>query len=88
MTTGTVTTRDQIVSHLKDLLRRQKQVKIDVDAIGMDTRLDRLGFDSLSILDFMYDVEDHFKVRIEIADLVRLERVQNLIDYLEARLAG
>lgn len=81
-------TREQIVTNLKDLLRRQKQVKIDVNAIAMDTRLDRLGFDSLSILDFMYDVEDYFKVRIEIADLVRLERVQDLISYLEARLAG
>ena len=80
--------RDEIVANLKDLLRRQKQVKIDVDAIAMDTRLDRIGFDSLSILDFMYDVEDHFKVRIEIADLVRLERVKDLIDYLHARLTG
>jgi acyl carrier protein len=60
MTTGTVTSREQIVTNLKDLLRCQKQVKIDVDAVSMDTRLDRLGFDSLSILDFMYDVEDHF----------------------------
>jgi acyl carrier protein len=88
MTTGTVTSREQIVTNLKDLLRCQKQVKIDVDAVSMDTRLDRLGFDSLSILDFMYDVEDHFKIRIEIADLVRLERVQDLIDYLETRLGG
>ncbi len=80
--------RDQIVSGLKDLLRGQKQVKVDVNAIDFATRLDRLGFDSLSILDFMYDVEDHFKVRMEIADLVRLQTVQDLIRYLEGKLAG
>lgn len=81
-------TRDQIVVGLKDLLKRQKQVKVDVDSIDLATRLDRVGFDSLSILDFMYDVEDYFKVRMEIADLVRLQTVQDLIQYLEGKFAG
>jgi acyl carrier protein len=88
MTSGLIMTRDQIVVGLKDLLRRQKQVKVDVDSIDLATRLDRVGFDSLSILDFMYDVEDHFKVRMEIADLVRLQTVQDLIQYLEGKFAG
>ena len=81
-------TRDQIVAVLKDLLRQQKQVKIDADAISLESRLDQIGFDSLSILDFMYDVEDRFRVRMEIADLVRLQHVKDLIEYLEGKLAG
>lgn len=81
-------TRDQIVAALKDLLRQQKQVKIDADAISLESRLDQIGFDSLSILDFMYDVEDRFRVRMEIADLVRLQHVKDLIEYLEGKLAG
>lgn len=81
-------TRDQIVSVLRDLLRQQKQVKIDADSVSLDSRLDRIGFDSLSILDFMYDVEDRFKVRMEIADLVRMQQVNDLITYLEGKLAG
>ena len=81
-------TRDQIISVLRDLLRQQKQVKIDADSVSLDSRLDRIGFDSLSILDFMYDVEDRFKVRMEIADLVRMQQVNDLITYLEGKLAG
>lgn len=80
--------RDEIVRGLTDLLTRQEQVKIDVSAISEDTRIDGVGFDSISILDFIYDVEDRFRVRTEIADLVGMERVGDLIDYLEARLAG
>jgi acyl carrier protein len=88
MTIGTLMTRDQIAEVLKELLRQQKQVKIDIDSVSLDSRLDRIGFDSLSILDFMYDVESRFKTRIEIADLVRMHHVKDLIEYLEGKLAG
>ena len=80
--------RDEIVVGLRDLLTRQEQVKVDVSSITENTRLDRIGFDSISILDFIYDVEDRFRVQTEIADLVAMERVSDLIDYLEVRLAG
>jgi acyl carrier protein len=79
--------RTEIVAGLRELLTRQQQIKVDVNAIAEDTRLDRIGFDSISILDFIYDVENRFEVQTEIADLVRKERVKDLIDYLEKRLA-
>ena len=80
--------RDEIVRGLRELLTRQAGVKVDVSAITEDTRIDRIGFDSISILDFIYDVEDRFRIQTEIADLVEMERVRDLIDYLEARLVG
>ena len=80
--------RDQIISSLKELLRQQKQLKADIDALNENTALAEVGFDSISILDFIYDVEGRFNVRTEIADLVRMERVKDLIDYLEKKLPG
>lgn len=80
--------RDQIIAGLKELLRQQKQIKTDADALTEDTRLNQVGFDSISILDFMYDVESRFNVRTEIADLVRMERVKDLVDHLQARMGG
>jgi len=80
--------RPEIISVLKELLRSQKQVKVDIDGLGETTSLSEVGFDSISILDFMYDVESRFNVRTEIADLVRMERVKDLIDHLERKLAG
>ena len=80
--------RPEIIAGLKDLLRQQKQLKVEVEAIGEDTRLSQIGFDSISILDFIYDVESRFKVPTEITDLVRMERVKDLIDHLEGKLAG
>jgi acyl carrier protein len=81
-------TREQIVDVLRELLARQEQLKVSVDAITLDSRIDQLGFDSLSVLDFVYDMENRFKVPIEIADLVALERVDELVEYLRRKLAA
>jgi len=81
-------TKEEIVSALRDLLRKQKQLKVDVDTIQLDTRFDQIGFDSLSILDFMYDVENRFNVVPEMADLVRMQKVSDLIEYLHARIGA
>jgi acyl carrier protein len=79
--------RDQITDTLKSLLRQQDKIKIDVNSIGEETRIDRIGFDSISILDFMYEVENRFNTRMEVADLVRMEVVRDLIDHLQGKLA-
>ena len=79
---ASIMTKDEIASVLRELLRQQKQIKVDVNAIAPESRFDHLGFDSLSILDFMYDVESRFGVIPEAAELVRMQRVSELIDYL------
>lgn len=81
-------TRDDTISTLKELLLQQKQIKVDIEAISPESRLDKVGFDSLSILDFMYDVESRFNVQIPVAELVKMERVSDLIEYLAARAKG
>jgi acyl carrier protein len=75
---------------LKELLARpQKGVspKVDVSAITGGTRIDEIGLDSLVTLDFLYDVETRFQIQIEITDLVALDRVSDLVAYIEAKRA-
>ena len=75
-------TKEEIIHELRALLRQQKQIKMDIDGIGTDTRFDQIGFDSLSILDFMYEVEDRFGSIPDMAELVTMQKVSDLIDYL------
>lgn len=75
-------TNEDIISELRELLRKQKQLKVDIDGIEADTRFDQIGFDSLSILDFMYEVENRFGAFPEMAELVKMQKVSDLIDYL------
>ena len=73
---------------LRELLGRPQQgvmPKIDVAAITGATRIDEIGLDSLAVLDFIYDVEDRFQIQIEIADLVALDRVTDLVAYVDAK---
>ena len=79
--------RDEIGRALRDLLERQEEIDVDIESITEDTRIDGIGFNSLSILDFMYEVETRFGVPMEVADLVEMEVVRDLIDHLEAKLA-
>lgn len=80
--------RDQIISRLRALLQKQTEFKGDVNAIQEETLIDQMGFDSISILDFMYDIEADFNVQTEVADLVKMEKVKDLIDYLTGKLAN
>lgn len=77
-------TKEEIISELRELLRKQKQLKTDIDAIGVETRFDQIGFDSLSILDFMYEVENKFGTFPEMSELVKMQKVDDLVDFLAA----
>lgn len=79
-------THDDILAGLKELLQRHKQIKADPAALTLDTRIDQIGFDSLSILDFIYDIEDRFRIQTQMAELVGMTTVGDLIRYVEARL--
>ena len=79
--------RDEIAHALRELLERQEELDVDLDAITEDTRIDGIGFNSLSILDFMYEIENRFGVPMEVGDLVEMEVVRDLIDHLEAKLS-
>lgn len=81
-------TREQIIARLKALLQKQAEFKGDINAIHEDTQIDQMGFDSISILDFMYDIEADFSVQTEVADLVKMQHVKDLVDYLAGKLAA
>jgi acyl carrier protein len=73
---------------LKGLLGRPQpgvKPKIDVAAITGATRIDEIGLDSLAVMDFVYDVEDRFQIQIGIMDLVALDRVSDLVAYVDAK---
>lgn len=74
--------QQETINELRELLRTQKQLKTDIDAITLDTRFDQIGFDSLSILDFMYEVESRFGTFPEMAELVKMQTVSDLVDFL------
>jgi len=77
-------TREQITLALRELIAQQNRVR--VEGLTEDTRINDVGFDSLSVLDFMYDMENRFNLRLEVNEMVELDRIRDLIDLLERKL--
>ena len=81
-------TREEILIKLRHCMKQSSQEHIDWDAVTEDSTIDSLGFDSLSMLDLIYDIQQEFALEFEAEDLVSVETVGALVAFLEERLAA
>jgi acyl carrier protein len=58
---------------------------IDWDSIGGDASIQSLGFDSLTLLDLAYDIQQEFNADFEAEELVGVDTVGALADLLESK---
>ena len=79
--------RDELRSALTELMASQPDLEVDVATIEESTKIEDLGFDSISILDFMYEMEGKFEVELAVKDLVEMQQVKDLLDHLEGKMA-
>lgn len=80
--------RKEILERLRKIMAEASSEAVAWDEVGEETPLERLGFDSLSILDVLYGVEQEFEIEIDAAQLADFETVSELIDALQDRLTG
>jgi len=73
---------DSILDRLRDVLRDGAVEDLDWDAVAADTSIEALGFDSLTILDLLYDVEEEFGVALEPKQVARIRTVGEIVDLL------
>ena len=78
--------REEIERRLRELLAAQPEIQVDVAALHTGTPIESIGFDSLSILDFMYEMEEHFGVPLTVRELLEMETVGDLVANLERKL--
>jgi len=69
----------EILGRLRGVLEESSTQPIDWAALSADTTVESLGFDSLSILDVLYGIEQEFGIELEAADVIDLETVGELI---------
>ncbi len=64
-----------------------RDVPEPADGIAMDadTPIESLGFDSLTVLDLVYDLQMEFQIDGDVRDFSGLRTVGDLADYLEAK---
>ncbi len=78
--------RDEILATLRETMENGAPVPMDLDTITEDTTIGELGFDSLSVLDLIYDIQQAFGIDFEAQELVNINTVGELADFLEEEI--
>lgn len=80
--------REQIIQTLRNIIEQSAVEPIDTENLNEETTIGELGFDSLSVLDLIYDVQQAFGLDFEVQELVTINSVGELIDFLEEEMKG
>jgi acyl carrier protein len=79
-------TRAEILDQLRNTMKDSSPIPVDWDTLTEDTTIGELGFDSLSILDLIYDVQQSFGIDFEAEELVNINTIGELAEFLEETL--
>jgi acyl carrier protein len=72
---------------LIELVEQQTDVRYDNLADEQNLR-DSLGIDSVDLINLVMQVEDRFKIRIETEEMMPLQKVGDLLDLLQTKIAA
>ena len=67
-----------------------EQFDLKLENLTPDATLESLGLDSLSVIEFMFNLEDEFKIKLpdERVEIKTLQDVTNLVDRIIAEQAA
>lgn len=74
-----------IIDRLREILRESSEEDRDWTQVGAGTTIESLGFDSLSILDLLYDVDQEFEIHLEAAEVIDMRTVGEIAALLKER---
>lgn len=80
-------TDKQIIEKLRTMMKQSSQEDVDWDAVTGETTIESLGFDSLSVLDLIYDIQQEFGLEFEAEEMINVKTVGELATFLEEKMA-
>ncbi|HTP94407.1 MAG TPA: phosphopantetheine-binding protein [Burkholderiales bacterium] len=63
-----------------------EKFELKAEQVQPDSELDKLGLDSLSIIEFMFNVEDEFKIKVP-DQRVEIKTVQDIVAIVDKLVA-
>ena len=79
-------TRAEILATLRNAMKATSQAKVHWDGVTEAAEISALGFDSLAVLDLIYDLQQLFKIEFEAQELIGVKTVGDLVTWLEQRI--
>lgn len=77
--------REQIRKQLETVMEQSSAEDVDWSTVSDETTIDTFGFDSLSVLDLLFDLEQEFSTQIQAEDMLNIKCVGDLVDFLGER---
>jgi acyl carrier protein len=74
--------QEEIIERLRNMMKQSSQEPVDWETVTGDTAIDSLGFDSLSMLDLIYDVQQEFGTDFDAEEMVTVNTVGELAAFL------
>ena len=79
-------TRKEILERLGQVVEESSAEEVDWESVTEETTLESFGFDSLAVLDLIFDLEQDFGVTVAAKDILEMKTTGELISFLETRL--
>jgi len=86
--TGTHMTRDEIAGKLRSLMKSASPAQVEWDSVTGQTEIATIGFDSLSVLDLIYDIQQAFHLEFDAEEMTGIVTVADLVDFLEKKMSS
>lgn len=80
-------TEDEIIVKLRHVMKQASPEKVDWNAVTPESTIESLGFDSLTILDLVYDIQQEFGIEFEAEGLAGVKTVGELARFLKSKMA-
>ena len=79
-------TRQEVTEKLRMLMKKSSPKQVDWDSMTEQTDIAAMGFDSLSILDLIYDIQRGFDLEFDAEEVTGVKTVGDLAAFLESKL--
>lgn len=80
-------TQEQRYQKLKDIIKIYIPEDVSVDDITMESHfIDELNINSANLVDIILDVEDEFDITLENEDMDQMQRVEDALKIIKAKL--
>ena len=80
--------RQEIYDRLGNILRDSTAAEVEWSTVSEETTIEALGFDSLTILDLLFDIDEEFGLETSAKDILDIGTVGEMVTFLEGRLEG
>jgi acyl carrier protein len=74
--------RQETLARLGRVIEESSAEEIDWSTVTEEATVESFGFDSLAVLDLIFDLKQEFGVRIPVEDMLKIQTAGELISYL------